>query len=379
MVHLKRFQQPVLMKRIQSHSLSSGFTLVELLVVIAIIGVLVGLLLPAVQAAREAARRMQCSNNLKQLGLAIHNYHSAYDQFPVGASQFHGYNNNVTYPHVSAVMFLMPFMELNSLYEAFEMDAKKAVPGSSSWTSPSLDAAGPQGSFLCPSAANATSSEYNNVSKCLYVFSVGDAMWHNMRTDAQETSNNSKIDVRSMFVNALEKTVRNSRRSFRDILDGTSSTIAMSEVRGTPRAQAAVRGDVASFNGMYNGTTALPGPCLNVPLTTDRQQYVTGADCWRGLILSDGRTINNRFTTTLAPNSFSCAYGGGNNSWGTYAPTSDHAGGVQTLMFDGAVRFVTDSIDSGNLNAVQVTSGASPYGIWGAMGSPQGKEVSQSL
>lgn len=351
-----------------------AFTLVELLVVIAIIGVLVGLLLPAVQAAREAARRMQCSNHMKQLGLALQNYHSSYNQFPAGAVDFHGYSFGAS-RSVSAAMFIMPFMEMNSLYEAFVEDAKVAVPESGAWESPALQAAGPQSSFLCPSAANADGTAVNDVSKCHYVFSTGDAMWHNARNDSQESSSNSRIDSRSMFIPQIDGE-RNSKRRFRDLLDGTSNTIAMSEVAGTPRDVAFVKGDVASFNGMYDGTTALPGPCLTAPLDVNNPRlYQTGADCWRGLILGDGRTINNRFTTTLPPNSYSCAYGGGNDSWGTYSPSSEHQGGVQTLMFDGAVRFITDSIDSGNLNARQVTSGQSPYGVWGAMGSPAGSET----
>ncbi len=352
---------------------NAGFTLVELLVVIAIIGVLVGLLLPAVQAAREAARRMQCSNNMKQLGLAIQNYHSSNTQFPAGAVDFHGYTRASR--TVSAAMFLMPYMEMDALYEAFVEDAKIATPGSGPWQSVALQEAGPQAAFLCPSAQNADGTAINGVSKCHYVFSTGDAMWHNARNDSQEASTYARIDSRAPFIPRLNGE-RNSIRRFRDLLDGTSNTIAMSEVAATPRDQAFVKGDVARFNGMYDGTSALPGPCLTAPLDPNNpRQYQTGADCWRGLILGDGRTVNNRFTTTLPPNSYSCAYGGTNDSWGTYSPSSDHQGGVQTLMFDGSVRFITDSIDSGNLNARQVTSGESPYGVWGAMGSPAGKET----
>ena len=91
-----------------------GFTLVELLVVIAIIGVLVALLLPAVQAAREAARRSQCQNNLKQLGLALHNHHDTYKKFPT----FSAGN-----PNISWVVYLLPFMEQNNVYELFPRDA----------------------------------------------------------------------------------------------------------------------------------------------------------------------------------------------------------------------------------------------------------------
>ncbi len=359
----------------------TGFTLVELLVVIAIIGVLVGLLLPAVQAAREAARRMQCSNNMKQLGLAIQNYHSAYDQLPVGATHFQGYSGAYPdYPHVSAAIFLMPFLEMGNLYQGIERDARNAAPGSSIWSSSTLQNAGPQSAFLCPSAANATKSEYSTVSKCLYVFSTGDAMWHNNRTDAQEANPTSRIDSRSMFVNALESTMRQSQRSFKDCVDGLSNTIAMSEVTGAPRDLALVKGDVGLLKTLYNGTTAIPAGCLTVPMTPDRAEYQTGIDCWRGLILGDGRAANNRFTTTLSPNSTSCAYSNSNYSWGSFAPTSYHQGGVQALMLDGSVHFITDSIDSGNLNAVQVNRGKSPYGVWGAMGSPQGNEpVSSSL
>src|SRR6056297_3247699 len=286
-----------------------GFTLVELLVVIAIIGVLVGLLLPAVQAAREAARRMQCSNNMKQLGLALHNYHSAYNQFPAGAVSFHGYSWGNTRP-VSGAMFLMPFIEMSNLYEEFEQNARIAAPGSAPWDSPALRAAGPQPAFICPSAANGDAPAFNGISKCLYVFSVGDEMWHNGRVDSQEASTTARGDIRSMFLPALPTDMRVSRRSFKDILDGTANTIAMSEVAGPPRLEARVRGDVAAFNGIYNGSRSLPGPCINVPRAVDNpRQYLSGADVWRGLILGDGRTANNKFTTTLPPNAPSCAFG----------------------------------------------------------------------
>ncbi len=220
----------------------SGFTLVELLVVIAIIGVMVGLLLPAVQAAREAARRMSCQNKVKQLGLALHNYHSAYDQIPAGAVWYEGYTfgSAAGTRCVSAAMFIMPFLEMGSLYEAFDSDAKRATPGSAPWDSPSLRAAGPQSAFLCPSAQFADTPVLNGVSKCTYVFSVGDELWHNARMDSQESAS-SRGDIRSRFLPGLPTLMRDSRRKFKDIVDGTANTVAMSEVAATPREQAAVK------------------------------------------------------------------------------------------------------------------------------------------
>src|ERR1700678_4022279 len=95
-----------------------GFTLIELLVVIAIIAVLIALLLPAVQSAREAARRIQCTNNLKQIGLGLHNYHQAVGTFPLGATLVNGGYGAVTYGCWSAQALMLPYVEQSPLYNA---------------------------------------------------------------------------------------------------------------------------------------------------------------------------------------------------------------------------------------------------------------------
>src|ERR1700678_3542409 len=102
-----------------------GFTLIELLVVIAIIAVLIALLLPAVQAAREAARRIQCTNNLKQIGLALHNYHSAYNSFPMGGSAqspvFGGVTGPYEWENYSSFAMMLPFLEQVPVYNSMNL------------------------------------------------------------------------------------------------------------------------------------------------------------------------------------------------------------------------------------------------------------------
>ncbi|SMP73464.1 prepilin-type N-terminal cleavage/methylation domain-containing protein [Neorhodopirellula lusitana] len=167
--------------RVQTTRRTSGFTLVELLVVIAIIGVLVGLLLPAVQAAREAARRMSCSNNFKQIGLGIHNYHSAFNQLPQNMSGVPtvvgGGNHNRLL--LSYLVGLTPFVEQQAIWEQItngvDADGTTRTPmGGDPWSS----AFGPWDtnipSFRCPSDPG---NQRPAVGRTNYAACIGDNPW----------------------------------------------------------------------------------------------------------------------------------------------------------------------------------------------------------
>lgn len=155
---------------------SKGFTLVELLVVIAIIGVLVGLLLPAVQAAREAARRMQCSNNLKQLGLALHNYADTYKSFPyrrggTTGSQGQSVTTNVNNQmhnsgRINGFICLLPFFEQGNMYNLIQAGNATGAPGGprgdqnwAPWNTPPV-------TIKCPSDAGATTGKSHSYAFC---------------------------------------------------------------------------------------------------------------------------------------------------------------------------------------------------------------------
>jgi len=168
--------------------------------------------------------------------------------------------------------------------------------------------------------------------------------------------------------------------------DGSSNTIGLSEIVGTERSGSAMQrrvlGDVARCDEMYDGTVnrAYPAACLAMRDPTSRTALISSIDAWRGGYFTDGRSANMGFTTTLPPNSPSCAYGtAGQAGWGSYSPSSFHTGGVNVALMDGSATFVSETIDTNNLEARLDTSvPGSPYGVWGALGTPSGGE-SKSL
>lgn len=167
-------------------------------------------------------------------------------------------------------------------------------------------------------------------------------------------------------------------KKMRDCLDGLSNTIAVSEcVSPQMHGGQEVRGNVAQYNAIWAGTAwGFPGACMSLPRnpTTPALFTAPSSQSWRGQLLFVAWPTGIGFTTITPPNSPACVYDG-QSHWGVFPPTSQHAGGVNVAYTDGSVHFVTDSIDSGNLNSTAVAVGPSPYGVWGALGTPRGSET----
>jgi prepilin-type N-terminal cleavage/methylation domain-containing protein/prepilin-type processing-associated H-X9-DG protein len=358
-----------------------AFTLVELLVVIAIIGVLVALLLPAVQAAREAARRSQCSNHLKQFGLALHNYHDVYNSFPPRRG---GSGNAIVsttdtarrsgnYNRKSAFIFLLPFLEQQTIAQAIEAgDSTLGIyPG------------GPAGWYnnnnfppyctqlkivYCPSD-NIVGIGSGGQARNSYAFSIGDSPGGAAGNDRWNVNNTNS---RGIFGGS------NRCKGFKDMIDGSSNTIAMSErVWGNNLGLTTANGQDVRTATATNVSNIFDNPGACYASATGKRFVGVQIKARFGRLWADGQAERVGFTTILPPNAPSCVYDANPNAdsqGGVLNPASYHPGGVMGLMADGSVRFVNETINTGNLATRFVAAGPSPYGVWGAMGSINGGE-----
>ncbi|MCA9059021.1 MAG: DUF1559 domain-containing protein [Planctomycetaceae bacterium] len=326
---------------------SKGFTLIELLVVIAIIAILIALLLPAVQQAREAARRTQCRNNLKQLGLALHNYHDTFNTFPPGYVDVDGGNTERTNGGWAWTVHVLPQLEQANLYGQFNLDTTPFA-----LTTPAGVAVANQSlvktvlpMFSCPSDPKPEMIANNNgasgngagtaaIATCSYMGVLGPF-------DGAPCTNNGavvNVDKRNIGVLTVNGSVR-----IRDILDGTSNVFAVGECRYIENTTDIGGNAIGSQrNFCFGSITNNGGPnCANNGYNNN------GA---HNHIRSTRHKLNGPL---LSASNLHRAY----SSW--------HTGGAQFLMCDGSVRFVSENIDHTNTNFVSNPSNVSgPYGTY---------------
>jgi prepilin-type N-terminal cleavage/methylation domain-containing protein/prepilin-type processing-associated H-X9-DG protein len=359
-----------------------GFTLIELLVVIAIIGVLIGLLLPAVQKVREAANRMKCSNNLKQLGIAHHAYHDANGGLVFSAGPTN-YGSRSTNPlgneqSISGLVNLLPYLEQTALFQLLNQ--------ATTYGGTPCNPFGPPRDFggyapwamvvsvlQCPSSPPGPAYNGDNTSfagRRNYVLCMGDfyqsgAGWVGSTTAYPFFHDQANPNPRGVFGYS-------SNVKLTDITDGTSNTILMSE-QGSSTNNQDIRGLGAENQ---SGVASNPSACL---ATAFNGQYLSSITVQTDRPLTSlwhsGLTSHVGFNTILPPNSPNCLGDQYGDVWALTSATSYHTGGVNVLFGDGSVRFISNSVDTGNLSAPQPTSGASPYGVWGALGTRAGGET----
>ena len=339
------------------HRTRRGFTLIELLVVIAIIGVLIALLLPAVQSAREAARRSQCVNNMKQMGLAMHNYHSAVGTFPMGNARAFSDPGVVTdWGTFSAHAMMLPYLEQTQVYNScnFNWTIWYNVGQQINLTVWNVKVA----AFLCPSDPNAGRDHLNN-----YHGSFGTG------TDPWATETNGIFAPRF------------SSYGFADLVDGSSATISHVEAitgdykqlkKKHRKMASGVLGTVPDTMLVYDARTIMPNiisaanQCLQLINTSPGSNSNRGLRWQTG---SPGLTLTNIiFTPNSNQYQFSacrldCSSGCGTDFGHLFTPSSIHPGGVNVLFGDGSVRFVKDSINQN---------------VWMSLGTRDGSEVVSS-
>jgi prepilin-type N-terminal cleavage/methylation domain-containing protein/prepilin-type processing-associated H-X9-DG protein len=347
-----------------------GFTLIELLVVISIIAVLIALLLPAVQSAREAARRAQCSNNLKQLGLAVHNYASSFNVVPAmtmfpGGQEVMSQGWGPTW-----IIPILPQIEQGNLYSAYNFSAPAVVLSATAGLENTTVSYTQISTFLCPSENEPTRPSLDATTN--YVGNYG---------GPGQIAAYSGVIIPIGDPNVSPPLGRLGPVTLESIRDGLSSTAMFSEALHGLQGSPAVRpgtpdGKRGVFNAQGSGMGVGSGPAAATSFVTACQTLSAAT-----VSINSDHLGNNAFATypwhvgmvnynhVGTPNSLHCQ-DASDASWLTYVgpsgsapPTSNHPGGVQVTFADGSVRFVKDSI------AQQV---------WWGIGTRNGREVISS-
>lgn len=349
-----------------NHVKRSAFTLVEVLVVILIVGLLLALLLPAIGAAREAARRLDCSNRLRQIGLAMNNYESAFRKLP--SMRLGNATDNGPYARTSGLVMILPFLEQNALHERMQNSIANGHSSASLASTMSFcpwpGSTGSNGQliqpwldkltlFRCPS--DPKTEREDEMGYCNYVFSVGDTI-----------VDNANQATRGVFESGRF-------RRMNEITDGLSNTIMMSEVKVDAKMLEWMSdNDLLKPCSYSDRNPCTPSVSLNSPPSPP-------AFFGRGRRWVDGAPIYSAFNTILPPGDASANHRDGSDlAYGNFAAGSYHTGGVNCLFGDTSIRFMSSTIHCGDLSAhapVANSGFPSPYGVWGKLGTRAAGEI----
>lgn len=344
--------------KVKASSVPSGFTLIELLVVIAIIAVLIALLLPAVQQARESARRTQCKNNMKQLGLALHNFHDTYTRFPPGAANdMQPFGNSTSGGWgASWKVYILPYIDQAPLYSKWDF-----TTGNGGFTNPNN----------LPLTSNVIIPGYRCPTSTMIQFRIwntGGVNYNRMMTSYTGTaggfSNTGTLNIVPFnqygSVNCCNGTggvvsmngllYNNSKSNLRDCTDGTTNTILVHEESDYIRTAAGVvvtgTNDINTSAGIYGWPMGAANPSV-----------IGGTGDYRHFNCSTVRyTINARGLTGTSAD-------GTNQDVGpNYPISSQHVGGAHALLADGSVRFLSQNLDFNTLLKLAAANDAQTIG-----------------